>query len=687
MNESIKKQAIDPVLKSVISGVTSFFEDLSKDYGFEEREGQKLLAYDITKAIITKRSLVGEAGVGIGKSFAYIVPLLFYNKATSYPVAIATSTIALQEQVVSDIKTISDMIDYHPEIVNTKGQNHFVCQNRAEKYFGENEKPSDILHSIREGAGERKDFTKRISNQIWNSINVNSYNGDSCGRCKYSSNCKYHSLRKRMLATYGIIVCNQDLLLANQNNELEYRKGMLAPDLSIIVIDEAHNLESKVRNSLTNSYSHESMMNTVRQYIISSDLLSLKSEWINDEIESLADAVKYGVELLYEVFTDQIVTQLRQHNGNSISTDRDKYMIEINQELKNIADHLYCRIIQLINKVGIYRKRFRLNHTAAYRNMDNRIGFLADFIYEYYGFEEDSDYLFWLEVKTGNVIASMCPKDIAAHSKKILFENLDPTILVSATLTNTTEGELKDQYRYLIENVGFPKDRKSMLSKPKQSPFPYDRHSMIYFASDLPHPTTYRDEFVERATRRLIELLIMSDGKALVLFTAKTDLAYVRKELKKNDLPFEILSQSDKGSQKEIIRKFKYDENSVLLATGSFWEGISIEGKPLSHLIIFRLPFPVPDPIIDYKCSVADNPLMEVQVPEMIIKLKQGVGRLIRNETDKGIVSILDPRLGNNFKNQYKELVWDALPMKNKTDSLAEIKAFYNTIVSDQDGN
>ena len=210
---------------------------------------------------------------------------------------------------------------------------------------------------------------------------------------------------------------------------------------------------------------------------------------------------------------------------------------------------------------------------------------------------------------------------------------------------------------------------------------------MIYYASDLPHPTRFRDEFVKQATQRLIELLKMSNGKALVLFTAKSDLSYVYSELKKNDLPFEILSQSEKGSQKEIIRKFKNDEDSVLLATGSFWEGISIEGKPLSHLIIFRLPFPVPDPIIDYKCSIAENPLMDVQVPEMVIKLKQGVGRLIRKETDKGIVSILDPRLGNSFKNQYKDLIWDALPMKNKTDSLTEIKEFYTTVVSNQDGN
>ena len=126
--------------------------------------------------------------------------------------------------------------------------------------------------------------------------------------------------------------------------------------------------------------------------------------------------------------------------------------------------------------------------------------------------------------------------------------------------------------------------------------------------------------------------------------------------------------------------KFKQDVNSVLLGTGVFWEGISIEGIALSNLIIYKLPFPLPEPIINEKCKRSKNPLEEVLVPEMIIKLKQGVGRLIRNKTDKGIVSIIDSRLGDKSKASYKEKVWQALPIKQRTNSLKELQSFYDNL-------
>jgi len=122
------------------------------------------------------------------------------------------------------------------------------------------------------------------------------------------------------------------------------------------------------------------------------------------------------------------------------------------------------------------------------------------------------------------------------------------------------------------------------------------------------------------------------------------------------------------------------DVDSILLGTGTFWEGIDIKGEALSCVIIFRLPFPVPDPIIKYKCEISRDKMFEVLLPHMIIKLKQGVGRLIRNKTDKGIIAILDPRLGNKSKENYKDIVWNALPIKNRTNDLKKIEKFYKTV-------
>lgn len=126
-----------------------------------------------------------------------------------------------------------------------------------------------------------------------------------------------------------------------------------------------------------------------------------------------------------------------------------------------------------------------------------------------------------------------------------------------------------------------------------------------------------------------------------------------------------------------MLREFREDENSVLLGAGAYWEGIDIKGKSLSNLVIFRLPFPVPDPIIEYKASLSKNPLMEVRVPEMIIKLKQGIGRLIRGFTDTGIVSIIDPRLRDNPAKPYHDITWASLPIHNRTNSIQKLREIY----------
>ncbi len=203
---------------------------------------------------------------------------------------------------------------------------------------------------------------------------------------------------------------------------------------------------------------------------------------------------------------------------------------------------------------------------------------------------------------------------------------------------------------------------------------------MIYYCSDLPHPTKYHEGFIEKAVARLIELFAISHGRALVLFTAKSDLEEVYEKLLRMNLPYKILAQQRNSSQEKILNEFRQNVDSILLGTGSYWEGINIEGKSLSNLIIFRLPFPVPDPVIQYKGSIPKDALMDVNVPEMILKLKQGIGRLIRNYNDKGIVSIVDPRLSEDSTAPYKDIVWASLPIHNRTNNLIKIKEFYNKL-------
>ncbi|WP_303789561.1 helicase C-terminal domain-containing protein [Ruminococcus flavefaciens] len=207
---------------------------------------------------------------------------------------------------------------------------------------------------------------------------------------------------------------------------------------------------------------------------------------------------------------------------------------------------------------------------------------------------------------------------------------------------------------------------------------------MLYVSNKLPCPNKHnRNKYRNEAISEIVKLLEVTHGKTLILFTAKDDRDYVFKKLSNMGLPYKIMVQSSDSSQEHRLERFQNNVNSVILGTGAYWEGINIKGESLSQVIIFKLPFPVPDPITEYKMTNKECPLLEVAVPEMIIKLKQGAGRLIRSSEDKGIVSILDPRVSSRLKTAYREDTLASLPEKNSTEDILELKEFWDSIKGD----
>ena len=239
-------------------------------------------------------------------------------------------------------------------------------------------------------------------------------------------------------------------------------------------------------------------------------------------------------------------------------------------------------------------------------------------------------------------------------------------------------GKPAERCRYFLEALDFPTEI-GVVSEPKKSPFDYDKNTMLYVSPNMPYPGHSKEErkqYADAAISEIIKLLAVTNGKALILFTAKSDMSYVYGRLTNEKLPYKLFIQNDSSSQKRRLEKFRTDTNSVILGSGTFWEGINIEGESLSQVIIYKLPFP----INEYKMSLSKDPIMEVAVPEMIIKLKQGAGRLIRSAADKGIVSILDPRVNSKSKAAYREMVLNVLPEKNRTESIDELQEFWDNI-------
>lgn len=247
--------------------VYTFFVDTVIEKGYENREGQWDMSCEITDAMKRKQHILVEAGVGIGKTFAYIVPLLFYHKKYGRPIVIATSTIALQEQLESDINVVENIIGYHPEIILVKGQNHFLCRNRADQFFFHNknkENNKEIYEEIENGGCERNDWDINISDKIWNQINVREFNPVFCRQnCVHKDYCYYYKMRGELRTTNGIILCNQDLLTINLVKRQNWGNEILTDKFEFVVIDEAHNLENKVRSAFTKEMSYNSLSKTM----------------------------------------------------------------------------------------------------------------------------------------------------------------------------------------------------------------------------------------------------------------------------------------------------------------------------------------------------------------------------------------------------------------------------------------
>lgn len=256
------------IFKEIGEEVYTFFIDTLINEGYEEREGQWDMSCEIADAMKNRQHILVEAGVGIGKTFAYIVPLLFYHKKYEQPIVIATSTIALQEQLESDIKAVQNIIGYHPEIVLVKGQNHFLCRNRADSYFlcSKDKTENAIYEKIEKGGCQKSDWDIDISDKIWNQINVKEFNPVFCRQnCAHKDYCYYYELRNELQTTRGLILCNQDLLTINLRKRHSWNKEIITDRFEFVVIDEAHNLESRVRSSYTMEMSYNSLSKTIER--------------------------------------------------------------------------------------------------------------------------------------------------------------------------------------------------------------------------------------------------------------------------------------------------------------------------------------------------------------------------------------------------------------------------------------
>ena len=623
---------------SLLSAVNRFYKDDMKN-GLQRRDGQVEMSGEITQAIMDNKSLAVEAEVGIGKSIAYLVPLVLQFFRERKQMVIATSTITLQDQLERDIIKVLEVLGVRADVEIAKGMKNYICLNRFQNFVREHSDYIRTYDRAKYGLQTRTDVY--VSEDVWNKICITSC-GEKCSDCQFRKICEYSLMRERIRNNDEIVICNQNMLVTHLINE-ESGKGIFKPDFSTVVIDEAHNLESKFRNAFTTSYS---------QNEISNEILKATTNR-KDVLSSLIVELIQMVDSLFKYLKFDINQQQSEAEG-----DMNTYYYRPIREIRKLVLRIRSGLLEIE-----MRTNRRIKCLQMFRNLGNK------------------NFLVWLSTEKG-VRINVCKKNIRKEIGRLLFTSTRRTILTSGTITSQNSGTLKERYQYFMDCLGCPDN--VCVSEPKKSPFDFDKHTMLYVSNKLPCPNKHnRNKYRNEAISEIVKLLEVTHGKTLILFTAKDDRDYVFKKLSNMGLPYKIMVQSSDSSQEHRLERFQNNVNSVILGTGAYWEGINIKGESLSQVIIFKLPFPVPDPITEYKMANKECPLLEVAVPEMIIKLKQGAGRLIRSSEDKGIVSILDPRVSSRLKTAYREDTLASLPEKKSTEDISELKEFWNSIKGD----
>ena len=613
---------------------------LAKSKDFEYRPQQQTMAAAVAHACQNRRHLIVEAGTGVGKSLAYLVPAIFHALSENRKALVSTHTINLQEQLFhKDIPLVQKLLPTEFKAVLLKGRQNYLCPRRLQRAMShggelfasrEQEEMKRIWEwSQRTHDGTLSDLDPAPDLQVWQQV-CSEPHVCTARTCGMGTECFYQRARKEAESA-RILVLNHSLFfnfLAGAEGSLEERGYLFHNDF--VIFDEAHTLENVAARHLGLEISHGSL-----RYLLHRLFHPRTQKGIVAALHS-GEAMKLVLEAEEEsdLFFDRLERSLDFKRSKELRL-REPGIAE------NSLDLPLARLYRNLADAGreIEDEVFKAEVQEAARRVEGlRVG-VAEFLGQ-----TRSDHVYWVErneKREARLTLTAAPIEVASQLRTLLFRPENTAIMTSATLA------VGDGLRYFVNRIGG--DEAATLQV--DSPFDYARQMRVYIPKKMPEPAA-RDAYENALSHWIRHYVSMTQGKAFVLFTsyqtmqrlADTLASFFRSER------IACLVQGGSLPRHRLLQKFKEDRDSVLFGTDSFWQGVDVPGEALSNVILTRLPFSVPDhPLTQAKCeriiAQGGDAFREFSLPEALLKFRQGVGRLIRTQQDKGIVVILDNRV------------------------------------------
>ena len=661
---------------------------------YEPRESQIDLTELICEAFNEDTIAAAEAGTGVGKSFAYLLPAIYFSANTKEKIVISTATINLQQQLFEkDIPFVVKALNIKIKSVLMKGRANYLCLRRLDetvKEPGLDFEENDELLKIAKWAeksktGSRSELTFLPSENVWQKI---CSEADLCPfqHCPFHEHCFIRRLRKEA-ADANLIVVNHHLLfadLAARHRGAGYESAVILPPFSRLIIDEAHAIENAATSFYSSDFSKPAILKMLGRLYYKKKrkkqglLIQIGSQIpgnisLDDGVDALEN-IRLAIRDLDSKANEFCITEnVFRLSPETKDSYIDDFLLPFFKDLQKTIHKFTVLGKNLIEQIP---EKIRENSPVwEMRAILGRLEDTAGVCLAFQKFREKQNDVFWFEKRQSHadsihdsyVIFNQTPIEIAEKLKESLFEPSKTAACVSATLT------VNNSFNYWEKRCGLNLLDKPFLSGCFSSPFPY--HSSVLLASPLDAPFPDDPDYQEFINTAVARLAASSGGSSLILFTSYQSLqtAYQAAVPQLQELGINCLKQGD-DDRSRLLKKFLDDESSVLFATDSFWEGVDAPGETLRLVIICRLPFRMPNnPVFLARCEAVQkqggNAFMELSLPEAVMKFKQGFGRLMRRSSDHGAVIVLDKRL---IQKNYGAVFLDSLP-QTKT-LFAELK-------------